>query len=197
MRKTTLIGGTVDLRTPPTAVNAELHPDCHGDDQDTLDEKRDQRNVWTRGSITNDGKIVIPIDRKTKKRCNESIRACGRPFHCNASTVPIAGSFPIELGFCITVPKCQGRTVHKLIASLSEHPTNFLKLGWEQLCTILSCMTERDAPRLLSHMGNRNTRQCMSALEKDPCTTRHFAGFPKEPANEVAHWDPTLAAKAA
>ena len=46
-------------------------------------------------------------------------------------------------------------------------------------------------------MGNRNTLQYISTLEKDPYITYYFVGFPKESDNEVVHWDPTLAAKAA
>ena len=117
--------------------------------------------------------------------------------HYNASTVLMADSFPIKLGFCITVPKYQGRTIHKLIASLLEHPTNFLKLCWKQLYTFLSHITERYDLRLVLHMGSRNTLQYISTLERDPYTTYYFAGFPKESSNEVIHWDQILAAKAA
>jgi len=105
MINTTPIRGTIDFQMPPTAINVELYPDYYGDDQDTLGEKMVQHNVWTHGSITDDGKIIIPINRKTKKYRNDSIRVCGRPFHYNASTVLIADSFLIELGLCITVPR--------------------------------------------------------------------------------------------
>ena len=109
----------------------------------------------------------------------------------------MADWFPIELGFCITVPKAQGRTIHKLIASLSEHPCAFLKYQWEQLYTLISRITERDEMRLLLQMDNRNTLEYISDLEKDPYTAYYFAGFPKESSTEVVHWDPILSAKAA
>jgi len=109
----------------------------------------------------------------------------------------MADSFPIGLGFCITVPKAQGRTIHKLIASLSEHPSNFLKLRWEQLYVILSRITERSDLRLLLQMNNKNTLKYISNLEKDPYTTFYFAGFSKESSNEVVHRKAALAAEAA
>ena len=46
-------------------------------------------------------------------------------------------------------------------------------------------------------MGNINTLQYISTLEKNPYTTYYFAGFPKESRNEVIYWDPILATKAA
>ena len=109
----------------------------------------------------------------------------------------MADSFPIELGFSITVPKAQGRTIHKLIASLSEHPSNFLKICWEQLYVVLSRIPKRDNLRLLLQMGNRNTLRYISDLEKALYRAYYFAGFPRESNNEVVHWDATLAAKAA
>ena len=182
---------------PPKAINVELYPDFFGDDQTTIDRNIAKRNAWKHNSITNDGKVVIPIDKYTVKYYNESVRACGTPFHYNASTVPMADHFPIELGFCITIPKAQGRTIHKLIASLSEHPVPFLRFRWEQIYTLQSRITERNDMRLLLRMGNRNTLQYVSHLEKDPFTAQYFAGFPKESSTEVVYWNPTLAANAA
>jgi hypothetical protein len=197
MIESTPIGEIIELPSPPTAINVELYPDSYNDDEDTLKDNREKRLAWTHGSLVNDGRIIIPIEKRTVKWKNESIRACGRPYHFNASSVPMADWFPIELGFCITVPKAQGRTIHKLIASLSEHPCAFLKYQWEQLYTLISRITERDEMRLLLQMGNRNTLEYISDLEKDPYTAYYFAGFPKESSTEVVHWDPILSAKAA
>ena len=127
----------------------------------------------------------------------EYVHAGGPPYFFNALSVPMADHFPIELGFCITIPKAQGRTIHKLIASLSEHPCPFLRFKWEQMYTLLSRITGADDLRLLLRMGDRNTLNYISDLEKDPYTTYYFAGFPRESCTEVARWDPILAAKAA
>ena len=191
------VGSTIDLEEPPTAIKVEIYPDFYGDDQQTRDEKAQLRKAWTRGSIVNDGRVIIPIDRKTGRYRNESISASGSVFHFNASSVPMADYFPVELGFCITVPKAQGRTINKLIASLSKHPSKFLRLRWEQLYVILSRIPHRNEMRLLLQMGNRNTLQYISELEKDPYTTYYFAGFPRESNSELVYWDPTLAARAA
>ena len=85
----------------------------------TFEFKCKQRHEWQYGSITNDGKIIIPIVQKTVKYHNKSVSACGGPLYFNASMVPMGDHFPIELGFCITVPKAQGCTKHKLVASFS------------------------------------------------------------------------------
>ena len=96
--KATPIGGTIDLSTPPPAMNVEQYPDYYGDDQETLDKRAKPHNTWTHGFISTDDKIVVPIDIRTRKFHIESICACGRQFHFNASTLPMANSFPIELG---------------------------------------------------------------------------------------------------
>ena len=195
--RTTPVGGTIDLPSPPTAINVEIYPDFHGDTKEMLSKKAAKRIDWTQGSIVNDGRIIIPIDKRTSTYQTESIRACGRSFHFRASTVPMADSFPIELGFCITVPKAQGRTIHKLIASISEHPCKFLQIQWESLYVLLSCIQERSDLSLLLQLGNRNTLQYISKLKKDPYTASYFAGFPKESSDEIVYWDETLAAKEA
>ena len=60
------------------------------------------------------------------------------------ATVPMGDHFPIELGFCITIPKAQGRTIHKLFASRSQHRCAFLRFRYEQIYTLLSCISGRN-----------------------------------------------------
>ena len=193
----TPVGEIIDIPAPPTAINVELYPDYPYSTNKDKDKNIKLRQSWTRGSIVQDEKVVIPIDKNIGKFRNESIQASVRPYHFSASTVPMADHFPVELGFCITVPKSQGRTLHKVIASLSKHPNNFLQLKWEQLYTVLSRIEENSELKLLLQMGNRNTLEYISDLEKDPKTTYFFAGYTSESNNEVVYWDPVLAAAAA
>ena len=88
----------------------------------TVEFKSKQRHKLQYGSITNDWKIIIPLVQKTVKYYNEYVSACGGPLYFNASMVPMHDHFPIEVGFCITIPKAQGRTIHKLIASIFWTP---------------------------------------------------------------------------
>ena len=105
--------------------------------------------------------------------------------------------FPIELGFYITIPKAQGCTIHKLIASLSDHPCPFLRFCYEQIYTMISRITGRNDLRLLLQMSNRNTLQYISELKKDNYTTYYFDGYPSESNHIISYWNPKLAAKAA
>ena len=60
--------------------------------------------------MAKNGRVIIPIsiDHHTKVRwTKESVRARGGNICFRASTVPMRDFFPLELGFCITVPKCQ------------------------------------------------------------------------------------------
>ena len=111
--------------------------------------------------------------------------------------VPMGDHFPIEVGFCITIPKAQGRTIHKLITSLSEHPCPFLRFRCEQIYTLLSCITGRNDLRLLLQLSNRNTLQYISDLKKDNFTMYYFEGYPNESNHIISYWNPKLAARAA
>ena len=118
---------------------------------------------WKDRSITNDGTVVVPISISNKKHVKwkrATIRGRGgsRFF---PSRVLLADYFPIEPGFSITIHKAQvcvcilyiikiqicpiwlqwiyykfffkGRTIQKVILSISEHPFQFTCLRWEGL----------------------------------------------------------------
>ncbi len=111
--------------------------------------------------------------------------------------VPIGDHFPIELGFCITIPKAQGCTIHKLIASLSEHPCPFLRFHYEQIYTLLSRITGHNDLQLLLQMSNTSTLQYISKLKKDNYTTYYFERYSSVSNHISSYWNPKLAAKAA
>ena len=196
----TPIGGTITLPAPPTAINVELYANMPHDDDSKREWNLMKRKEWQQGSLVDDGRVIIPINKKTARYQLESVRAGALPFHYNASNVPIGDHFPIELGFCITIAKAQGRTLHRLILSLSEHPQPFLRFKWEQVYTAISRVRAREYLTLLLYMGNRNTLSYLSDLKKDVYTASYFAGF--VPANSngsgaVSYWHREVAARAA
>ena len=194
----TPIGGTITLPAPPTAINVELYADMPGDDDAKQQANLSQRNKWKHGSLVDDGRVVIPINKKTPRYQLESIRPGALPFHYNASNVPIGDHFPIELGFCITIAKAQGRTLQRLILSLSEHPQPFLRFKWEQVYTAISRVKAREFLTLLLYMGNRNTLAYLSDLKKDTYTASYFAGFvPVHPNRRggESYWNREVAAR--
>jgi hypothetical protein len=193
----TPIGETIDIDNPPTAVNIEIYPHLPNDSKEDAEKKEMKRNKWKLGSLTSDGTIVVPVGRKTGKYNTESIRQGTHPYYFGASTVPIADNFPIELGFCITVPKAQGRTIHKLIVSLSEHPSPFLRFKWEQAYVVVSRITGKENMKLLLQMGNRDTLAYLSELEKDRFTTYYFQGFCNESSDRISYWNSDLTARVA
>ena len=95
----TPIENIIELQTPPTAINVEIFPDFPSNDNSTFEFKSKQRHEWKYGSITNDGKIIIPIVKKTVKYHNESVSACGGPLYFNASMVPMGDYFQFNLDF--------------------------------------------------------------------------------------------------
>ena len=71
----------------------------------------------------------------------------------------------------------QGRTIKKVILSLSEHPFALIRIKWEGLYVALSRVKFRDDVRLLLRNGDRSTMACIEDLEKNPMVKSFFRGY--------------------
>ena len=127
----------------------------------------------------------------------DSIPAHGGRSQIKASRVQTSNYFPIDIGFAITVPKIQGRTIRREILSLSKHPIPALRCKYEQLYTSMSRITNHNDCRLLLNHNDRSTLGYIANLKKDPYTAYYFAGFGAEVTGEPSSWNETLAARAA
>jgi energy-coupling factor transporter ATP-binding protein EcfA2 len=128
-------GDTVTIEEPPTAINVELFADFADDPDSAKKGKADARAAWLesdKGSITADGKVVIPISLQDGSRIpykTEHIPGCnetGRFYR--ASQIPMKDYFPIEPAFAVTVDKAQVRCFSTvrfvlLIAARPSDPT--------------------------------------------------------------------------
>ena len=107
--QTTPPGETVTLQHPPDIINVELFPDFPGDSDKERMKNKARRDRWLDGSITEDGRVVIPITVSNKKYVKwkkSQIRGGGRS-RFMPSKVDLADYFPIEPGFSITLHKAQ------------------------------------------------------------------------------------------
>ena len=88
-------GSVITNECPPDFVNVELFPDMHGDNKATTANVLRRLN-WKGGSITNDGRIVVPISMTPKHQLK--YRACsicgGGGHHFRPSTIQLADFFP-------------------------------------------------------------------------------------------------------
>ena len=153
MKNNTPIGNTIDLPSPPDAINVELYPDFIGDNQCKIEENIKKRKSWLLGSITNDGHIIIPISINNKIKydgeqnpyvpvvasSNSGLPKCpwlitsllSLDFASQCQRLRYALFFRILSYFSLHFSSSQksqlhkGRTTRKVIASLSEHPTPF------------------------------------------------------------------------
>ena len=110
-------GDTITIHDSPTAINVELFADFEGDTTGEKKSKAKMRRAWLKsekGSITADGKVVIPIslqDGSRIKHKTEHVPGCngiGDREYKN-SQIQIKDHFPIEPAFAITVDKAQVR----------------------------------------------------------------------------------------
>ena len=180
------------------------------------------RREWKGGSLTNDGRIVIPISMIQNKRdlkwVTSSIRG-GGGFNFRPSRVQLADFFPLEPGFSVTLHKAQvrrrslfinlfricakfsmgifqGRTIPKVILSLSEHPDHRVRMTWEHLYVALSRIRKKDDMRLLLRLGDRSSMKYISSLHKNKTIECFFKGYSLSNHKGVK-WNPMLAASAA
>ena len=103
-------GDVITLKGPPDFINVELFADLIDHDERTKQKNELKRRSWKYGSLTNDGRIVIPISVKNIGYAVEfksnNIRGCGG-YQIRPSSVELADYFPIELGFSVTIHKAQ------------------------------------------------------------------------------------------
>ena len=94
----------------------------------------------------------------------------------------------------MTVHKAQGRTIRRLILSLSCHPCGTLRLTWEALYVALSRVRRRDDIRILLMRGkDRKDLDYVSDLKKDKNVRYYFGGFRNEDDGTPPRWDRDLA----
>ena len=120
-------GDTVTIDSSPSAINVELFADFDEDTSSVTAEKVAMRKKWlgaNMGSITNDGRVVIPIsihDGKSKIKYKTTyVPGCFRPeagIWYGESQIEMKDHFPIEPAFSITVDKAQVRQLFTLFIS--------------------------------------------------------------------------------
>ena len=118
------------------------------------------------------------------------------PLYC-VSTVPLRDYFCIEPGFCITVHKAQGRTIRRLILSISDHPHHKLRHKWEGLYVGTSRVEYNEHMRLLLKRGDWGTTTLLRELERCKHTKCFFKGYVQQPNQNGMMWDRRLARAAA
>lgn len=102
-------GDVITLKCPPDFINIELFPDFQNDNTKTKEKNQLKRSQWRSGSLTNDGRKVIPISVTNKQfvEFKRSYIRGGGGYQFRPSTVELADYFPIELGFSVTIHKAQ------------------------------------------------------------------------------------------
>ncbi len=118
MQETTEFGGVIDLPNPPKAINVELYPDSELDSESKKKEHQEKRKRWRCGSITDDGRTVIPIDNSHSGKIRvlkESVRGRSGSVRFRPCKALLRDHFPIELGFCVTVEKAQVNNATRLL----------------------------------------------------------------------------------
>ena len=71
----------------------------------------------------------------------------------------------------------QGRTIPKVITSLSEHPFSFTRLTWEGLYVALSRVRQKDDIRLLLRFEDETTLEYIGGLRKNKFVKSFFSGY--------------------
>ena len=71
----------------------------------------------------------------------------------------------------------QGRTIKKVILSVSEHPNQLVKMTWEGLYVALSRVRFSDDIRLLVRRGDRTTMNYITQLKKNQSIKSFFKGY--------------------
>jgi len=207
-------GEMITLHQPPSAINVELFADFPGDSAVQKKKNATKRRNWQHGSLAKDSRIVIPISTKyasyneweqtyvppaystSRSKSTGLTRRSWCPIY-SLSKVPLRDYFCIEPGFCITLHKAQGRTIRRLVISISDHPYHKLRHKWEGLYVGLSRVEYNEHMRLLLKRGDWGTTKCLRALERCKYGECFFKGYARQPNQNGMRWNRQLAIVAA
>jgi len=208
-------GDTITLHKPPSAINVEIFADWPGDSEAQKKKNADKRRNWQHGSLVRSGRrIVIPISTSFRSynewektyvppaysttRCESTgvVRRSPFPLY-GVSTVPLRDHFCIEPGFCITLHKAQGRTIRRLVLSISDHPHPKLRQKWEGLYVGVSRVEYNEHFRLLLKRGDWGTATLLRDLERCKHTECFFKGYAQQSNHGGMRWNRQLARVAA
>ena len=198
-------GEIIDLDSPPTAINVELFADFEEDTSATKAKKKAYRKEWLqsgKGSITNDGRVVIPISRQDGSQIKydstyvPGCKVLETAQYYDDSKLEMKDHFPIEPAFSITIDKAQGKTIHRIILSISKHSFHLNKMTWEGLFVSLSRVRSGDHMRLFIKRGDWSTVRYVSELRQNKYTGMFFNGYTDHPDGDGSMiWDFSLAKK--
>jgi hypothetical protein len=141
---------------------------------------------------------VVPITTKSGKGAPKDFQYYLLPrdktqplSHANVYSI-----FPIELGFAVTVHLAQGRTIPKVVVSISEPPSaqSVLRFKYSALFVALSRVRDSGDMQLLYREETREEALAyLQELKPDSHTKLFNAGF----KNNNGIWNRELAAAAA
>ncbi|CAB9516444.1 helicase PIF1 [Seminavis robusta] len=198
----------------PLSVNMLINPSL---DSKPISTKRQQQldrlksfSLLPTNSSTNDN-IVIPLTPSiaSSKRSDYSrfTYETGNPF-TSIGTAEIRPPFAFDLAFSFTVHKAQGRTLHRVVLDLTNHPTHYSQLEFAAVFVAMSRVKDKRHIRLLCHrsLGSPFSPSAaydyLTQLVPDRNASAFNHGFlpPSKPsrstrsaANQGVFWDPSRA----
>ena len=135
--------------------------------------------MWKNYTLVQNRIIVPIVARRFKSERWDSCPVRGGDGFL-PSQVDVSANFPIELAFAITIYKAQGRTLPRVILSLSHRRMQQCQLSYAAIYVALSRVKESNNIRLLVHDKNGTKLeniQYITALKPCPSIKAFFEGF--------------------
>ena len=183
-------GQIITLRHAPISVNVEIQLD-----PDTIsDEAIAQVKNFTMcpSKYKNTNKVLLPIQEQYCRPDHgwTAVRGSADFF---PSRLKLRKKFPLEPAFAITVHKSEGRTLEKVIISLSYNGAPGCAFSYAQLHVAMSRVRRRNDIRLLLHGENKTLRwqslTYINRLKPDPSIAFFFDGYRNMQADDPnKHW---------
>ena len=159
-------GNVLYLEDPPHDVNVEI--------------MNVNKNKWKLFAICTD-KTVIPILQNNPFSKWKQRQIMGGK-HFQPSRVEVRPLFPLEPGIAITIHKAQGRTIQKIILSLSKRYTHNIDIQYAALYVALSRVRCKEDIRLFLHQDFSGVPDMerilyINSLKPDKSINAFFKGY--------------------
>ncbi len=179
----------------PLAVNVSIVQKLHGKEPSKKRKKQLQvlRTLSRKYSIDPKSRdIILPLTTSMSDTEWQKFTFLTGNLISPVAQVHIREPFPFDLAFAMTVHKAQGRTIHRVIIDLTDHPFEICRMKYAAIFVAMSRVEMKDHLRLLEPntvQSRESLYQYLETLKPEPNIAPFLHGYT---ANNAA-WDPNLA----
>jgi hypothetical protein len=171
-------GSIIDVEEP-LSVNVDINKSLDGK---SISRRRKQQLQTLQHFSMDNSKIVIPLLKGVTNFKKDDWHICSyrtQDLTSIKGTAEVRDIFTYHIAFAMTVHKAQGRTIHRVIIDLTEHPLHINRMKYASVFVALSRVKSKNHIRLLKHskMSDQKSYEYVQHMKPDENVLKFYSGF--------------------